>query len=178
MLMLVSGAQAQHRSGERSAHASIEGDVYLVAQNGDVKKGPGRTVYLIRDSDSLRTKMAEACDVAKRAGPPAAPLFPARNHPDRSLTKMDASNALRRAELEAGLVKLDRGVWHPYRRLWAVQRKHLPDVDVARAGGWRDLATMKRSYQQADAATVLKVVENMSGGHIADTAPTQGVQTQ
>jgi hypothetical protein len=41
-----------------------------------------------------------------------------------------------------------------------VERKHLPDVDVAKAGGWRDLATMKQSYQQPDPATVLRVVEN------------------
>ena len=40
-----------------------------------------------------------------------------------------------------------------YRRLFASERKHLPDVDLMRAGGWRDLATMKRSYQQADPAT-------------------------
>jgi hypothetical protein len=44
--------------------------------------------------------------------------------------------------------------------LFAVERKHLPDVDVARAGGWRDLATMKRSYQQPDPATTLRAIEN------------------
>jgi integrase len=78
-----------------------------------------------------------------------APLFPSRGDPTRPLTKMDASYLLRRAEERAGLLKLERGVWHPYRRLWAVERKHLPDVDVAWAGGWRDLVTMKRSYQRA-----------------------------
>ena len=31
-----------------------------------------------------------------------------------------------------------------------------------RAGAWRDLATMKRSYQQADPATTLRVIENAS----------------
>jgi hypothetical protein len=60
----------------------------------------------------------------------------------------------------------------------AVERKHLPDVDVAQAGGWRDLATMKRSYQQADAATVLKVIENEPGRHVADTPQTQAAQSQ
>jgi len=42
-----------------------------------------------------------------------------------------------------------------------------------RAGGWRDLATMKRSYQQADPATTLRVIENEPGtresGHTSDT---------
>lgn len=66
----------------------------------------------------------------------------------------------RRGEQLAGLPKLEGGLWHPYRRLWAVERKHLSDVDVAKAGGWRDLATMKRSYQRPDPATVLRVIEN------------------
>ena len=34
----------------------------------------------------------------------------------------------------------------------------MPDVDVARAGGWRSINTMKRSYQLADDAGVLKAV--------------------
>jgi hypothetical protein len=38
------------------------------------------------------------------------------------------------------------------------ERKHLPDVDVAKAGGWRSINTMKRSYQQADEAGVLEAV--------------------
>lgn len=42
----------------------------------------------------------------------------------------------------------------------ALWREHLSDVDVAKAGGWRDLATMKRSYQRPDPATVLRVIEN------------------
>lgn len=40
-------------------------------------------------------------------------------------------------------------------------------------GGWRNLANMKRSYQQADAATVLKVFENVPGGHIGNTPVAQ-----
>jgi hypothetical protein len=67
---------------------------------------------------------------------------------------------LKRAEHLAGLPPLERGAWHPYRRAWASERKHLPDVDVSRAGGWRDVAVMKASYQQSDAATRLRVVEN------------------
>ena len=89
-----------------------------------------------------------------------APLFPASTNDARAAGKMMADYWLLRAEQLAGLPKLERGVWHPYRRLWAVERKHLSDVDVAKAGGWRDLATMKQSYQLPDPATVLKVVEN------------------
>ena len=74
-----------------------------------------------------------------------------------------------RAEGRAKLPKLERGRFHPYRRLFATERKHLPDVDVAEAAGWRDLRTMKRSYQQPDPATVLRVVESAPRGHTSDT---------
>ena len=85
------------------------------------------------------------------------------------MTKMDAYLLLRRAEDLAELPHLDRGAFHPYRRLWAVERKHLPDVDVARGGGWRDLTTMKLSYQQADPATTLRAIENEPGGLTSDS---------
>ena len=44
-----------------------------------------------------------------------------------------------------------------------VVRERQPDLrraPDARAGGWRDLATMKRSYQQPDPATTLRAIEN------------------
>ncbi len=53
-------------------------------------------------------------------------------------------------------------LWHAYRRKWGSERKHLPDVDVAAAGGWKDTMSLKRSYQQADADTILSVV--LGGG--------------
>jgi hypothetical protein len=67
-----------------------------------------------------------------------------------------------KAERLAELPKLRGGLWHPYRRLWATERKHLPDRDVAAAGGWRDTRALKLSYQQTDPATVLEVV-NVGG---------------
>jgi hypothetical protein len=42
------------------------------------------------------------------------------------------------------------------------ERKHLPDVDAAGAGGWKGTVSPKRAYQQADANTILTVV--LSGG--------------
>ncbi len=45
-----------------------------------------------------------------------------------------------------------------YRRKWVTERKHLPDVDVAAAGGWSDTATLKLAYQQADEATMFRVL--------------------
>jgi hypothetical protein len=42
----------------------------------------------------------------------------------------------------------------------------MPDVDVAAAGGWASLDALKRSYQQADAETMLSVV--LGGGQLRE----------
>lgn len=65
---------------------------------------------------------------------------------------------LRRAEREAEVPRLPQDSFHGLRRKWVSERKHLPDVDVAKAGGWRSVATMKRSYQLADDAGVLEAI--------------------
>lgn len=88
-----------------------------------------------------------------------APLFPAPKADDHIERRLVTSWLLR-AEKRAKLPKLERGAFHPYRRLWAVERKHLPVQDVAEAAGWRDTRSLETLYQQADAATVLRVVEN------------------
>ena len=62
------------------------------------------------------------------------------------------------AEQKAGLPKLTGGVWHPYRRKWATERKHLPVIDVAQAGGWSDTQTLLTCYQQPDQETLLAVI--------------------
>lgn len=69
-----------------------------------------------------------------------------------------ASAWLIEAEKLAGVPKHDGSLWHAYRRKWATERKHLPDVDVAAAGGWSDLSSLKTCYQHADQETMLKVV--------------------
>ena len=65
---------------------------------------------------------------------------------------------LHKAEQLADLPRLEHDAFHGLRRKWATERKHLPDVDVAKAGGWRSVSTMKRSYQQADDAGVLEAI--------------------
>ena len=74
-----------------------------------------------------------------------------------------AGDWLVRAEKEAKLPKLAGGRWHPYRRLWAQERKHLPAQDVAAAGGWNDTQALEHIYQKADPATVLDVVNAGTG---------------
>ena len=57
-------------------------------------------------------------------------------------------------------------LWHAYRRKWGSERKHLPDVEAAAAGAWKDTVSLKRAYQQADADTILSVV--LSGGELRE----------
>ena len=53
---------------------------------------------------------------------------------------------------------LGHGGWHTFRRKWATERKHYPIQDVMAAGGWGDPTCLQTLYQQADDATVYKVV--------------------
>lgn len=93
-----------------------------------------------------------------RPGIGAAPIFPAATDPSRPTSTMVASSWLRKAERLAGVEPHDGSLWHAYRRGWATSRKHLPDIDVAAAGGWADTSTLKAVYQQADEATMYRVV--------------------
>ncbi|MEO6332062.1 MAG: tyrosine-type recombinase/integrase [Gemmatimonadaceae bacterium] len=61
------------------------------------------------------------------------------------------------AEKKAKLPKLDGSLWHAYRRKWATERKHLPPMDVAKAGGWKDVNTLLQVYQQSDEESILAV---------------------
>jgi hypothetical protein len=65
---------------------------------------------------------------------------------------------LRRAYKLAEVERKRGGMWHPFRRKWATERKGLSPVDVAAAGGWRDPNTPLRIYQQADKASMQAVV--------------------
>ena len=102
-----------------------------------------------------------ALDVYLRQSPRMGdvPLFPAPQDASRSISRDTAAKWLVRAERLAELPKLKAGVFHPYRRLWATERKSLPDVDVAAAGGWKDTQALRLSYQSADPVGVLKVVQ-------------------
>lgn len=86
------------------------------------------------------------------------PLFPAPRDATAPVDRDTLASWLRRAERLAGLPRLVGDSFHGLRRKWATERKHLPDVDVAKAGGWRSVQVMKRSYQQADDIGVLDAV--------------------
>jgi integrase len=88
----------------------------------------------------------------------AAWIFPSETDDSRPVDRHLANRWLRRVEKLANVDHVAGRGWHAFRRGWASARKHLPDVDVAAAGGWKDTATMKRCYQHADAVGVLRVV--------------------
>lgn len=94
----------------------------------------------------------------ERPGIGRAFLFPAPSNLSKPLCRGTADLWLARAEALAGLEPLEHGRWHPYRRMWATERKHLPAQDVAQAGGWSSIETMQTCYQHADAETLLEVV--------------------
>ena len=85
-------------------------------------------------------------------------LFPAPRAKGKPWQRSYASTLLRRAEDAAGLEKIPRGLWHPYRRKWATERKGHPDKDVAETGGWKSLESLQTAYQQPDEETMLDVV--------------------
>ena len=103
---------------------------------------------------------------AERPGIGAAPLFPSPGDPTKPMTRHLADKWLRKAEKLAGVETQVGSLWHAYRRKWATERKHLPDADVAAAGGWTNSLTLKKVYQQSDAETMLQVV--LGGGELRE----------
>ena len=95
----------------------------------------------------------------ERPGIGRAYVFPSPKDRERPISKDLASSWLKKAEQLAGLPKQEGSLWHAYRRGWVTARKHLPDVDVAQAGGWKDVSVLKSCYQRPDDETILAVVE-------------------
>jgi len=96
-------------------------------------------------------------DYQRRLGAAGGPVFPAETR-DGVTDRHLFDKWLSVAEKHAKLPKLDGGLWHAYRRKWAIERKHLPLKDVAAAGGWKDVNTLLQIYQQPDDAGVLAVM--------------------
>lgn len=84
-------------------------------------------------------------------------LFPTRNG-ERPWRRELFAQKLLVAEQHAGLEHLKGGVWHPFRRKWATERKNLPMVDVMAVGGWKDAATLLTCYQHTDEQSMLTVM--------------------
>ncbi len=105
-----------------------------------------------------------------RAG--EVPLFPELRRPNDAVSRDIAEHWLRQAERKAGLPRLARGGYHAFRRQFASERRHLPDVEVMAAAGWRSVAVMRRSYQHTDAQGVFNAIQRPG-----DSPGTQSIAT-
>ena len=110
----------------------------------------------------LTERARESLDTILRVHPTIGDgfLFPAPKKAEKPWSRWHARDLLERAEEAAGIDHLEGGAFHPFRRMWATERKHLPDKDVAAAGGWRDIESLRKSYQQVDEKTLLQVMTN------------------
>lgn len=133
-----------------------------------LKEGPFGSIRWPGDTDKegkewnapLNAEARKAIDaiMADRPGVGQGCLFPSPMKPTKPVSRHLAKDWLLRAEDLASLDHLPQGGWHSYRRAWATMRKHLPDVDVAQAGGWKTVETLKLAYQHTDEATLINVV--------------------
>lgn len=104
--------------------------------------------------------------------------FPKRYDASRAVSPDELTTWLREFEKSLGLPKLPRGVWHPYRRKWSKERKHLPMKDVMAAGGWRDVKTFMDSYNEPDLETMRQVAEEPERQRAARQAAAERATSQ
>jgi len=140
---------------ERLADSYTHGAIRWRAEHD--KKGVERITAIAPD---VRAEVDRYLAANPRLGD--VPLLPAVEDATRTLARTVATKWLAKAERRAELPKLRGGLWHAYRRLWATERKALPDVDVAEAGGWTGTKAMKLAYQKHTPAGVLAAILNAS----------------
>jgi integrase len=85
-------------------------------------------------------------------------FFPSPSDAAKALCAQVVTEWLKRAEKLAELEPAPGGAWHPFRRKWATERKHMSPKDTAAVGGWTDTATLIKCYQAVDDATMEDVI--------------------
>jgi integrase len=149
----IRGALAEAGMDERLGDHMPNGGVRWAAEHD--KQG-----FLFISPMSARARAALDAYLARNPRVGDVPLFPAPLDASKPIRRDTAAGWLLQAERLAQQPKLVGGVFHPYRRLWATERKGLADADVAAAGGWRDTRALRQSYQTADPVSVLRAVEH------------------
>ena len=106
------------------------------------------------------TSVRARATVAELAGLQALQgyVFFATTDRGRPVDRDTFNSWLEKAEKHAKLESLEGGLWHPYRRKWATERKHHSLKDVAAAGEWKDVGTLLTCYTAVDDETVLAVM--------------------
>jgi integrase len=97
---------------------------------------------------------------AKRGVIGSALVFPMRRDPNRPVSRHLAADWLKRAYRYAKIERPTGGLWHPFRRKFATERKFYPLRDVADAGGWKDVGTLLTCYQMSDEETIRTVLDH------------------
>lgn len=88
----------------------------------------------------------------ERPGIGDAPLFPSPRDPARPIKRHSCDTWLREVEEEACLEPLKGALWHAYRRKFVTERRgEVPDVVIARLGGWKCTRTLDIYSQPSDA---------------------------
>jgi hypothetical protein len=109
----------------------------------DKKRKQGDVPIPVELFDELRS-------FQRRLGASCGWVFAAESKFEQPMDRRLFDKWLSVAERHAKLAKLDGSLWHAYRRKWATERKHLRVKDVAAAGGWNDVDTLLKIYQQPD----------------------------
>lgn len=89
-------------------------------------------------------------------------VFPSPKSPAEPICRHVLDRWLRRAYSCAGIEPKRGGLWHPFRRKFATERKTQSAVDVAHYAGWRDLRTLQGIYQQPDVESMKLVATQPS----------------
>jgi integrase len=84
-------------------------------------------------------------------------VFPSPRDPEKPCSRHLLDDWLRRAYREAGIPRKPAGMWHPFRRKWATERKDHAVSDLAAAGGWAD-TEMVQVYIQVDQDSIDNVI--------------------
>ncbi len=108
---------------------------------------------------SFQLTLSRLCPFCARESLADVPLFPGPKDATLPIARDVAAHRLVKAEKLAEVSKLSGGIFHPYRRHWASERKHLSSIDVANAGGWKSTKTLA-IYRQSDPIAVLAAVVN------------------
>jgi hypothetical protein len=132
---------------------------WLSRLGDDYKKG---RLSVVPMPDSLSTEIKA---FRKRLGAIAGWVFARESDGAQPMDRHLFNKRVVVAEKHAGLPKLKGGLWHPYRRMWATARAHLPLKQVAVAGGWRDTETLLKCYQQPDKESLLVVMSDETKVH-------------
>lgn len=111
-------------------------------------------------TSALTPRVRQAIDriLKERPGIGTGYLFPAPGNPSQHVAEDLVTRWLKEVEDAAKVEHVEGRAWHGFRRKWASERKHMPDVDVMAAGGWKSPVALKASYQHSDRASARAVV--------------------